>query len=437
MLQRTRTLRQLTVCTLVLFLFACQSARVDQSQATHKLNDPLAVNSVLDNYIETGAFPFLYARVEDKYGDVVYEHGAVNRELIPYAEVNGDTWIRIWSMSKIVTISVALDLVEDGVLKLEDPVSKYIPEFETLKVAISANGTALPEVEDKQTACPLQLVETQNQMAILDLINHTAGFYYAVTGIPCLDEPLNAANLPMANNSDDFIQRMAKLPLILQPGSKDYYGTNTTVLGIVAERATGKSLKQLVEERVTGPLKINGLQYGLPDGVELLPKVSGADDSLRFANEGELDIFSSALPDYDPTHELYLGGEGMLGTAGGYADFIRMLINRGTLNGYRLLEQQTVADMVSPHTQLDNEWGYNGYNIWVTSGKLSIEEKGIPGLWLGGGYEGTHYWVDPEQEIVGVIMSQIFAPPESDSNRDEHIRSAIYKQLKRNSKSEN
>jgi CubicO group peptidase (beta-lactamase class C family) len=394
------------------------------------LSDPAALDRLIDSYVEADAFPFIYARLEDKQGRVIYEHSAVNRDVLPDASVDGQSWIRIWSMSKIVTISVVLDLVEDGILSLDDPVTQFIPEFADLKVAVSAHGADLSVIEDKDAVCPLQQVPMNSVMTVLDLINHQAGFYYATTGISCLDDLIASKNLPMAENSQVLVERMAGLPLIQQPGTNDFYGTNTTVLGIVAERATGKSLKQLVEERVTEPLQIEGLRYGLPQAASLLPRISGQDGRLRKAHRGELDIFGPDVPDYDPAHELYLGGEGMLATADGYADFLRMLLNRGSLNGQRFLNTETVEDIASPHTQLDSPYGYNGYNLWVNKSKLPDGEMVEGGLWIGGGYEGTHFWIDPKREFVAVIMTQMFWTPESGYGRDEAIRKAVYEQIR-------
>jgi len=393
------------------------------------LSSPEKVDSIIDTFIEKGLHPFIYARLEDKDGNVIYEYGQVNGKLFPGLEVDGDTWIRIWSMSKIVTISTALDLVEDGILGLDDPVIDYIPEFADLKVALSPDGIPLAMVKDRLSACPMKLVPMDSVMTVLDLINHKAGFYYATTGIRCLDSMLNEKNLPSARNSQELIGRMASLPIIQQPGTRDYYGTNTTVLGLVAERASGKSLKQLVEERITGPLGIEGLQYDLPEGKTLITSTSGKDTMLRFVHPGELDIFGPDVPDYDPDHELYLGGEGMLATADGYCDFIRMLLNYGELNGVRVLEASTVEDIHSPHTQLNNPYGHNGYNLWVSSDSMRVQGTGDSGLWIGGGYEGTHFWVDPKREFVGVIMTQAgFLTPEA-YKRDDAIRGEIYRQL--------
>ena len=417
---------------LILSILACKQENPKQLQ----IPNPQALNSVLDAYIEKGLYPFLYARLENIDGSVLYEHRAVNKNLIPDLEINGDSWIRIWSMSKIVTITVALDLLEEGILNFNDPVTKYIPEFENLKVALTNDGRSFTDFEwnNREGMCPIRLVENDSVMTVLHLINHQAGFYYATTQFECLDSLAAAQNLPTAKNSEELIGRMAKLPLIQHPGTADFYGTNTTVLGLVAERATGKSLKKLVEERVTNPLKIQGLQYGLPADASLPPSVSGKDTVLRYAQSGELDIFGPDVPGYDPSDKLYLGGEGMVATADGYADFVRMLLNHGTLNGHRFLDKTTVEDIYAPHTQLDNPYGHNGYNLWISGDSMRVNEQGEAGLWIGGGYESTHFWADPKRNFVGIIMSQMsFAQPEAYKFNDE-FRGELYKQFWANEK---
>ena len=415
----------------VAFAGLALSTLTGQSEAAVNIPSPDAVDAVIDGFVDDGYYPFIYARLEDRDGNVVYEHSAVNRDLLPDAEIDGQTWIRIWSMSKIVTISTVLDLVEDGILSLEDAVTDFIPEFENMQVAVTADGRDLSRVERdrRASACPFERAPVDTVMTVRHLINHEAGFYYATTNIPCLDSALNEQNVAVAADTQDFIDRLAGLPLVQQPGATYFYGTNTTVLGMVAERAANKSLKQLVEERLTGPLGIHGLQYGLPAGAELLPRVSGRDNELRVAHPGELDIFGADVPGYDPEHPLYLGGEGMLATADGYADFLRMLLNHGTLNGERFLERATVEDIYAPHTQLDNPEGHNGMNLWVPGEPMRERGEGEAGLWIGGGYEGTHFWVDPKREFVGVIMSQMYAVPQGGWGRDEAIRAELYRQF--------
>ena len=417
--------------TLLLFLPAAPTL------AKVTIPDAGALDAVLDQYIEDGFLPFVYARIEDKHGNLVYEHSRVNPALINDPGVDGSTWIRIWSMSKIVTIATLLDLVEDGILSLSDPVVKYIPEFKDLQVAVTSDGESLSALDEtdendgsqRSPACPFSLAPVTTEMTIMHLINHEAGFYYSVTGIPCIDEPMAKLDLASSEDTDTAIARLAEAPLIQQPGERDFYGTNTSVLGFVAERATGSSLAELVSSRLTGPLQIKGLQYPLPEGERLLPRVSGQDGTLRRAHQGELDIFGQSVPDYDPDHKLYLGGEGMLATADGYADFLRMLLFKGSLNGHRFLDEASVASLHAPHTQLDSPYGYNGMNLWVTGKAMREQGHGEEGLWTGGGYEGTHFWIDPKREFVAVIMSQVFAAPEGGYEMHNDFRGALYQQF--------
>ena len=421
---------------LLLATTACRTAPSESSTSqtlSSFLNDNAKINTTLDSLVENDLVPFVYARIENHDGTLLYEHSAVNQKLYPGLEVKGDSWFRIWSMSKIVTISLTMDLQEDGILKLEEPVSKYIPEFKNLKVAIAADGSAIPDIpwEERDRICPVKYVPAEQEMTIADLINHKAGFYYPWTNIECLDSIWRQQDLNAATNSQDLINRMKGMPLVQQPGTTYYYGLNTTVLGLVAEKATGIPLNQLVEERITDPLKIKGLQYTKSAGVNLLPRTSGKEGLEKVTPEKEEDIFGAALPNYSPDHPLYLGGEGMIGTTDGYADFMRMLLHQGELNGHRLLEESTIKEMSSPHTQVDSPWGYNGYNLWVTGDTLEVMQIGEAGLWVSGGYEGTYCWIDRKRQFVGLVMTQLFNMKTTPS---EIFRGAVYQEIWKNGK---
>jgi CubicO group peptidase (beta-lactamase class C family) len=424
------------ILLLFLLVFSFNSCNKKESL----IYDSNSLDSLVSKYIDNGSQALLLVRLEDKHGNEIYQNSYKNNKLVPNHNINESTWFRIWSMSKIVTISITMDLVEDGLLNLNDPVSKYIPELNNLKVALSNNNQALTsyaqalgnDKSELQDPCPLNLVESNSEMTVLQLINHEAGFYYSTTGIKCLDNALDSKNLAASKNSNELIKKLSELPLIDHPGNKDFYGLNTTVLGLVNERASGESLDNLVKNRITVPMKINGLQYNKNSDTKLLPVFSGVDSIIRLANDGELDIMGSYVPGYQTENELFMGGEGMIGTADGYADFLRMLLNHGELNGHRFLNESSVKEIYSPHTQLDNEYGYNGYNLWITSSLMKKQGFGDEGLWTGGGYEGTHFWIDPKRDFVGLIMTQMFETPKAGHGRDNEIRGEVYKQIFKN-----
>ncbi len=409
-----------SLCLIVLFI-SCDSFHIPIKKT------PL--DTILNKYVGDGFYPFLYARIEDRYGNVIYEHSSINTDLIGSKKIDGQTLIRIWSMSKLVTISLVMDLIEEGILSLEDQVDKYIPEFINLEVATDKNGISLTQVDSMSKICPYNLTPVKTKMTLRHLINHEAGFYYATTSNQCINKGLADNNLPRAKSSDELITKFAELPLIQQPGESSFYGTNTTILGLAAERATGQSLKQLITKRMTGPLNINGLKYNLSLGEKLLPRFTGIDTLLRIAKEGELDIFGPDVPRYDIENKIYLGGEGMISTADAYCDFLRIFINDGALNGQGFLNPKSIKEMTSPHTQVDSKWGYNGYNLWVTGDTLRKSGWGDEGLWQGGGYEGTEFWIDPKRGFVGVVMSQIYWKPKGGYEMYNDFRGELYRQI--------
>ncbi len=384
-----------------------------------------SVDEVIDGFVDSGNYPFILARVETLDGDLLYQHSAVNRELIPSLKFNGNSWMRIWSMSKLVTIVTILDLAEDGVLKLSDPVSMYLPEVSSMQVAYDSSGQKpiVHSMNAPDNACPFVLKPQTNEMTIEDLLNHEAGFYYPATPIDCLNVALAKNSLDEDMDGVGFMEMLKSTPLVQNPGSTYSYGLNTSVLGFVAERATGMSLEELVKQRITMPIGIKGLSYHLPKKAVLPPRVNGSSGTLKIAEDRDLDIFGGFLPRYNSENRLYLGGEGMTATAKGYAKFIRMVLGKGALNGKRVLNEESVDLLVQPHTLINHPFGHNGYNIFVSNGFRGKDNPSHkPGLWFGGGYEGTKFWIDPDSNIVGILMTQVNNSP---ANQEEDFVALI------------
>ncbi|MBL6590975.1 MAG: serine hydrolase [Flavobacteriaceae bacterium] len=410
---------------LLLFFFSC---KVDDKPIVF---DKLEVNKVIDKYVENESLAVLHVYLEKLDGTPLYSN---SRQDFSYIGdfVDENTWFRIWSMSKIVTILLAMDLIEEGVINMNDDVSDYIPELKNLKIAKGLNGEKLYDSQNPN--CPLTFSDENYVMTINDLINHKAGFYYATTSSNCLNELISSKNLASSKNSIEFINKLSQLPLILNPGESSFYGLNTTVLGFVLEKASGKTLRQLLKERIIDPFGIEGLDFVKNDSIKLLPVFSSADKIVRKAKNGELDIFGLDVPVYNNKNELFLGGEGMIATSNGYADFLRILLNKGSLNGRVFLNKSTINEISSPHTQVDSYDGYNGYNLWVTNENYIKDGIGDSNLWTGGGYEGTHFWIDNKRGFVGLIMTQIFDESGLQDKFRNEIRGTIYKEIFKNEK---
>ena len=159
--------------------------------------DTYKLDNIINKYVSEDYYPFLHVLIDDKDGHTIYEHSSVNRTAHPELEVDENTLIRIWSMSKIVTISIVMDLVEEGLLSLDDAVTDYIPEFKSLDVAQSPDGRSLstftsgsifesPIEDNADLACPMEITKSDSIMLVRHLVDHTAGFYYANTGIEML-----------------------------------------------------------------------------------------------------------------------------------------------------------------------------------------------------------------------------------------------------------
>ena len=401
-----------------LIFFNCGSSE----QNTIELQEE-KLNHILDSYVESGVYPFLYARVEGESG-TVYEHAVTNEDLFGNLKIDGDTWIRIWSMSKLVTISVAMDLIEENKLSLSDPVIKYIPEFKDLKVAVDKSGKSISQLTEVDNDCPHTLVDMDSIMLVKHLFNHTAGFYYTYTLSNCLNNRLSSLDIPTLYDGDELIEKLATIPLVQQPGESYHYGLNIAVLGLVIERITGKNLAEVFEKRVIKKLGLNGLQYATPNGVTLIPAFTGRNGYLETAKKGDLPILGQYVPNYDSNQELFLGGVGMLGTAKGYIDYWRKLLDPDK----SFLSEESISKMTSRPLDFPKDRGYQtGFGSYIT-GKGDHQKD----LLTVGGYEFTKAWVDRKNKLFGVLFSQVHSTTDGDglgSKMEQEFYKELYTQL--------
>lgn len=312
-----------------------------------------------------------------------------------------DSIFRLYSMTKPVVSVAAMMLVEEGKIGLQEPVSKYIPEFREMKVGV--------ETVDATTGKPvLSLADARRQITVQDLLRHTSGLTYGVLGQPTaikkmyLDAEIFSQKWVLA----DFVKALAKLPLVFEPGSAWEYGHSSDVLGRVVEVASGQTLDVFFSERIFKPLKMVDTDFYVP--AEKLDRLAQPMPDVHTGKTPE-------LLDLTQPASFFAGGHGLVSTAADYLRFAQMLENGGELDGVRILGPKTVEYMTANHVNdrisKGAAWlpghGYGfglGFAARLETGQS--EWPGSPGEYFWAGYGGTYFWVDPQEELVPVLMAQ-------------------------------
>jgi CubicO group peptidase (beta-lactamase class C family) len=312
-----------------------------------------------------------------------------------------DAIFRIYSMTKAVTSVAVMMLVEDGKLSLNDPVSKYIPSFADTKVGV--------DLSDEAGQPPLKLVPPKRPVTIEDLLRHTSGITYGFFGESVVRKLYAKPALYEGDyDNAEFAERIAKLPLADQPGTRWDYGHSTDVLGRVVEVVSGQSLFQFEKQRLLDPLGMPDTMYYLADKAKW-PRIA-----LPMAS----DSFGEIAGIKDPTlpHRWESGGAGLVGTIEDYARFLQMLLNGGTLDGRRYLKPETIAlmtsDHIGPETGIIHDPFYfpgltSGFGLGFAVRTIVPPNTSWPlGEYRWDGAGGTSYFVDPKDDMFVIFMVQ-------------------------------
>jgi len=315
-----------------------------------------------------------------------------------------DTIFRIYSMTKPMASVAAMILVENGALQLTDPVSKWLPAFKDMKV--STTGGEVP---------------AQRAMTVQDLLRHTAGLAYGeLTQNAAVKDALAQAGLYKPGVIDfdirdltgaEEVERLAKIPLIHQPGTTWEYSLASDLLGRVVEAASGKRLGDFMSERLFKPLRMGDTAFWVSE--VKIARVAEPFDKDPLAGTPIKLIEVSKQPGNDS------GGAGAMSTAGDYLRFAQMLANGGVLDGQRVLSRTTVRLMTSDHLGTRAPLAANpggavlggstytfglGFAVRPSDGIAPV--SGSAGDFNWGGYAGTAFWVDPREQLVAVFMVQ-------------------------------
>ena len=338
--------------------------------------------------------------------------------------MRADSIFRICSMSKPITTAAAMILYEEGAFLLEDPVSKYLPEFKNAKVYVKpASGE------------PYSIPATR-EMTIRDLMRHTSGLTYQWNGeLGPLYKEANVASglLPYDGTIGDSVERLAKQPLLFNPGDRWEYSLSVDVLGRLVEVVSGKPLDVFLRERLFVPLGMKDTYFFLPD--DKLDRLAVAytyysDKGLnRFPDKPIVEGSFSYSADYPyaPPKKLFSGGAGLNSTAEDYARFCLMMLNGGKAGGTRILSRKSVELMT--HDQLgkigpDQSFGL-GFGIEGV--KTPLDELGTPGEYGWGGFFFTAFSVDPKEDMIVIFMGQLH--PTGDLLLDRQVHELAYQAI--------
>jgi len=363
------------------------------------------LEGALRDHVERGELPGVVAVVARR-GRVAWSVSLGYGDLEAERPLTEDALFRVASMTKMITIVAALTLYEEGRFLLSDPVSRWIPELEGVVVAGEGWSRDEPGARTEPVRSPI---------TVRDLMRHTSGFTYAGGGHP-VDPLYEEAGLrSWEGDLADFVRTLAGLPLAFQPGTAWEYSLSTDVLGYLIEVVTGQPLDQVFEERVFGPLDMRDTGFVVSDA--RLPRLT----NVYEFEEGQFRLLEAAVE--SPLRKrppAFSGGGGWaaLGSDGGlvstardYLRFLQMLESGGQLGDVRILSRKTVELMTTDHLDGISTWlgpgtGF-GLGVGIVTDVGASGELGSPGQYFWAGSDNTYFWVDPEEELIGLLMVQV------------------------------
>jgi CubicO group peptidase (beta-lactamase class C family) len=348
-------------------------------------------------------------------GEVVHEecYGLMDRET--RRPMRSDALFRIYSMTKPITCVALMTLFERGLVRLADPVASWIPELGGLKVL--AGGTASDP----------RLVEPARPVTVRDLLTHTAGFTYHFNEYGPVEQMYRDA-LPQEAPLAEYVAAIARLPLAFQPGTCFRYSVAHDVAGRLIEVVSGDRLDRYIDKNVLRPLAMLDTGYFVPEEkLDRFVSMYGAGDvcerrSLsRLLSEralaGENRLLAGPRDSLQSQeHAIFRGGVGLVSSARDYLRFCRMLLEGGELDGARILGRKTIELMTANHLapallpyelggRSSPGWGF-GLGMRVMMDPAQAQTLGSVGEYGWAGAAGTYFWIDPREQLIGILMAQ-------------------------------
>ncbi|MCH8812474.1 MAG: serine hydrolase [Gemmatimonadetes bacterium] len=372
------------------------------------------IDDVFGSYAEEGRTGGVVGMVL-RHGKLAYTGAWGMRDVAAGDPAEVDDIYRIFSMTKPITSVAVMMLYEEGRFFLTDPVGRYLPELANLPVALLSEATSPDDIPTERA---------RRQMTIQDLLRHTSGLTYGSFSNSVVDQRYRSAGVGSQPTLADMVTEMGKIPLMYQPGTAWHYSLSTDVLGRLVEVVSGQSFDEFLRERIFEPLGMDDTGFYVPASKrDRFARSYGHQGAERTLTLGDTMRFTQ------PPSNLS-GGGGLVSTAHDYSRFAQMLLNGGELDGARILGRKTIELMTMDHLPegvptefLSPGWGFGlGFTV-----KNEAGTDGMPGsvgnfYWFG--VQGTSFWVDPEEDLIGIFMIQI--RPNRDVNFRQQFKRLVY-----------
>ncbi|WP_374347750.1 serine hydrolase domain-containing protein [Phenylobacterium sp.] len=337
------------------------------------------------------------------------------------APMTSDAIFRIYSMSKPITGVAMMILFEEGKWKLDDPVTKFIPEFKDLKVMTGVDA------DGKLVTVPVTRPPTMRE-----IMSHTAGFGYGLQTRHPVDKLFRERGVLGSASLPEMIGKIADIPLMFQPGTNWSYSVSVDIQGYLVEKISGQKFGDFLQSRIFGPLQMT--DTGFYTGADKASRLAALymTDPKTMQMVPAVELFGSPPPDYTKPPRLESGGGGLVSTTRDYGRFAQMILNKGELDGVRILAPATVELMgtnVIPDKVLVSSNGTSaarfneavgfGLDFMVVNDPRKAGSLGGKGEMSWGGAAGTWFWVDPTNDLYFVGMIQRLGGTGDEDLRDK------------------
>jgi len=360
------------------------------------------IASVMKAEIEKGTMPGAVSLIS-RNGKIVHLEAHGYLDAAKTKPMGKNAVFRAFSMTKPLTSVAAMSLVEQGKISLRDPISTWMPEFKEMKV--------YSERQDERGKTTREAVPARKPITVQDLLRHTSGFTYSGSApFPEMKEAYEKADIESRDTDlspEEFVKRLAAIPLAYEPGTRWEYGVSSDVLGVLVERVSGKRLDQYLDELVFKPLQMKDTSFQASS--EQLPRLADAFDS----DPQKTNLWKGARVEADPGKRYRFGGAGSVTTAEDYLRFAQMMLNKGQLDGVRILSRETVEYMMSDHIaglqgspfpSTGPGYGFGlGFAVRLQEGVSWVPGSTGDAMWAGAG--GTVFTIDPKEKIIGILMT--------------------------------